>query len=561
MSAVTGLIVPPSFGENLLSDYAKVKAQPRVASYRGLGIFNEEVFKTAIQTPDDYVNFVSKALSLDAPPNSLSFARLSFMPDPTAETLLAWPGLPPESMQKMAWANIAPQIIINTRVDDILLYSNLSTQPWSPGWKIELRNRKKFPTARDYKEIEAAQSFIWNCNTETQLYQARERDQEQYTSFSKFLALIVRDSLTYDGIAIYTDMDKHRSIKSFSALPASLIRLAGPEGYKRVKRDFAVMIDEGSTVKRAFNRDELIWYVRNPRIDPGAGGYGFSEIDGGVRLLESFQNAYDLNADVFTKNATPNGMLILKGMGFTQNEIDLLSRAWMNMKRGVSKGWTLPALVVPPEGEVDILDMGALKGNEARYQDHLNMSFALFCALYRIPPRRFGMRISGKGPDAKPIESQMDILDDDDPGKVVLLGHIEKIINEYLLWPRWPNLIFSFTGKTPKEDAREYQAKELAKTFGERRASADFPDLRDLAKTEDEKLIASLMNLAPTDPGMAGIFQTIASVYMSAKFGKPGMGEKGDEARFPAQEDPGKAEDKGFTGGVRRDSRAERGKA
>ncbi len=559
MSAVTGLIVPPSFGESLLKDYSKSRAQPRVASFGGLGIYNEDVFKSAVQTPEDYVNFISKGLSLDTPPNSLAFSRLSYIPDPTAETLLAWPGLPPESLQKMAWANIAPQIIINTRVDDVLLYSSLSTQPSAPGWKIEMRDRKKFPSAKDFKEIETAQNFIWNCNTETQLYQARERDQERYTNFAKFLALITRDSLTYDGIAIYTDMDKHKSIKAFTAIPASMIRLAGPEGYKKNKKDFAVLIDEGNNVTRAFSRDELIWYVRNARIDPGAAGYGYSEIDGGVRLLESFQNAYDLNADVFTKNATPNGMLILKGMGFTQNEIDLLSRAWMNMKRGVSKGWTLPALVVPPDGEVDILDMGALKGNEARYQDHLNMSFSLFCALYRIPSRRFGMRISGKGPDAKPIENQADILDDEDPGKVVLLGHIERIVNEYLLWPRWPGLVFSFTGKTPKEDAREYQAKELAKTYGERRASSDFPDLETLAESEDEKFIARIMNLAPTDPGMAGIFQSVVSAYMNAKFGKQSMGEKGD-ARFPAQSDPGKAEDKGFIGGVRRNSRAERGK-
>ncbi len=57
-----------------------------------------------------YVDGICKALS--APPGVYNFGQLQTLPDPNAEGVIAWPGLPPETLRKMAATLLAPKIII-----------------------------------------------------------------------------------------------------------------------------------------------------------------------------------------------------------------------------------------------------------------------------------------------------------------------------------------------------------------------------------------------------------------------------------------------------------------
>ena len=73
------------------------------------------------------------------------------------------------------------------------------------------------------------------------------------------------------------------------------------------------------------------------------------------------------------------------------------------------------------------------------------------------------------------------------------------------------------------------------------------------------------MDLAPCDPGLAGIYQTVASVWLQTKMGMQAGGEesedgtkppskktpKKDNARFPGTVDGAKKEAHGRTAGTR----------
>ena len=62
------------------------------------------------------------------------------------------------------------------------------------------------------------------------------------------------------------------------------------------------------------------------------------------------------------------------------------------------------------------------------------------------------------------------------------------------------------------------------------------------------------MNLAPIDPGMAGIFQSlITAIIASKEKAKNEPAQPG--ARFPASKDPAKAESHGAMSGVRRSAK------
>lgn len=511
-------------------------------------------FENGLATTKSTLDLViEKAIS--APPKSYTFARMTTIPDPSNSSTIPWPGIAPEALQKVAKENLAPQMIIGMRVDDVLGYTTMATQPWRRGWKFEGIAGDQTVSDSDRKDMREAEEFLNNSNIETTNSTARERDEMQLTDFQRFIAAIVRDSLTYDGIAIWTDADDNGKVRGYKAMPAGNIRLCQPTGYNQDPKSFAVLVDEGGSIVQSFSRNELIWYVRNPRTDAVVAGYGYSELEIGVRLIQGFQNAVDLNCDTFNRSSIPNGILVLKGGGWVQKQVDVLSRIWGNLKKGITKAWALPVIATPKDGELEIIDLQDLKGTDVRYDNHMNMMIGAFCTVFRFPVRRLGYRISGKGKDTEPdSESSTNLIDDDDPGRKPLLVHLENVINQYLIWPRWPGIRFNFTGKDPKEDARQYEALQNARTWKESRAEAGLPTL---ASTVPEKLkeLAEIMEMCPVDPNKSGVFQTLVSTFMSAQAETEQAKQPGNTMQ--SKKDPAASEKHGHLSGVRRDSARE----
>lgn len=500
---------------------------------------------------EKYEKYLAKS-GVSIPPSMQSFVTMSYMPDLSNSGVVQWQGIPPESLSKMAQENVTPQMIIGMRIADVLSFSSLSHKSWKRGFRIEPRDTTAGKNKDIAKDILEAENFILNCNME---FSGPERDAAGYTSFRQFLATLTRTSLTYDGMAIWTDRnDEDGKILAFKCLDAGSIRMTLPSGYQGDPKIFAVAVDKTGTIIHTFKRSELVWYVRNPSANPDMYGYGLPEIQIGVRLIQGFQNALDLNVDTFNRNKVPNGMLLLKGVGWTQRQLDVLGRLWTNMKAGVTKSWTLPALAVPKDGDIDILDLTDIKGKEAYYQDLMNMTIGAFCTIFRFPPHRLGYKISGKGPDSE-LQNQAatDRIDQEDIGKEELLDHIELVINEYILWQRYPHLMFSFTGKNPKEDAREYEERKLSMNMKERRAMVGLKSFKDSIPkdaTNRAKLIemAELMDAAPVDPSLTGIYQSVIS----------GQSEGLSGARMTSNIDPAESESHGAISGVRRHNNDEK---
>ena len=518
----------------------------------GIGTYDVQSYVEFFKSQGDAI---MKGDGVNIPPSSQSFVTMSMMPDMSNSNIIQWVGIPPESLAKIASENIAPQMIIGMRIADILSYANLSNHPWKKGWRITHREADKNPTRETRKDVILAENFILNCNTQLT---GAERDARGYTSFRQFLAALTRDTLIMDGMAVWTDRGDDGKVQAFKCMYSGNIRLAMPGGYMNDPRIFAVAVDQSGTIITTFTREELVWYVRNPRSQPDVYGYGLSELQIGVRLIQGFQNAFDMNADTFQRNHVPNGMLLLKGVGWVQRQLDILTRVWNNMAAGVTKRWNFPALVVPKDGDLSVLDLSDIRGKEAYYQDFMNLSIGAFCTVFRFPPHRLGYKASGKGPDSEmPNQTAMERIDEEDIGKEELLDHIELMINEYLLSSRFPHLRFEFTGKNQKQDAREYEERSLAMTMKERRANVGLGSLEDAAKeSKDEAIIAvgKAMDMAPIDPGVAGIFQALISSQ-----GLTGKGI-GPEGRIDPKIDPAESELHGGISGVRRDSSQEKGK-
>ncbi|MDE2472758.1 MAG: hypothetical protein KGL35_29555, partial [Bradyrhizobium sp.] len=380
-----------------------------------------------------------KALGV-IPPQAFSYSSMSFLPDPANYGLMQWPGINPESLGKIVRENVAPVVIVRQRMADIARYAGQSTHYYKPGWHISMREPSETPTAEDREDIKRAERFIYNCSMDGSL-DPRDRDAHLIQPFETFLRGFINDTMTYDGWAVWTDMQQGK-VNAFANLPAGMIRLAMPtRGYKGNEKYFSALVDETGTPVKPFTREELTWRVRNVRNDPAVGGYGWPEAEMLVRIIQAFQGGVELNAGQFVNNSIPNGMLLLQGDYFNQDQVDALMREWTNMKRGMSKLWGMPVMAIPEGGKVELIQFMDMKGKDMMFRDHMNMMMGLCCLVWCYPIRRLGMFVSGHNRDNQPTQdAAIEIQGADDPGLPPLLHFVEDTINPYLLWPRWPRL-------------------------------------------------------------------------------------------------------------------------
>lgn len=515
----------------------------------------EEVFNLLKNAPPE----IAKAL----PPSFQTYATLSYQPDQYYSGTLVWPGIPPSSLTKIVQDNIAPNMIIGLRVADITAYSNISQQPWMPGWNLYPRFGESDSSVR--KKIKEAEYFL-QSGTVRPVTQS-ERRMNRLMPIRQFLAAIVRDSLTYDGIAIWTHRDKRGRVIDFAPVSAEHIRLVNTEiGYLGDKNIFAVGVDEIGNPVNTFTADELYWYVRNPRLNVEVHGYGNSEVQIGIDLINGFSNALTMNSTRFTSSSIPNGIMLIKN-GFNQRVLDAIQRQIINFTRGPSRRWTVPVIGSTDDIDIQMINLTDYSGVETLYPDYMNMLMGALSVVYRIPVTRMGYRPSGKISEPKDKDSQSgarssSLIHEADVGKVALLDDLEWVINDALIWPTFPELTFRFLGKNPVEDARQYQERVSTMTYGERRTLLGLPrlvsDIPSLPEGTDEEFrkavekILYLMDLAPGDKSLTGVFQSILS-------GQGLAGNKGASGTIGAnserRDDPAESEARGYISGVPAPSR------
>lgn len=493
-----------------------------------------------------------------SPPDMRTWAQqMNIMPDPQAKNIIPWPELPPQMLRVIMSEHLAPKMIVGLRCADIARYAVPSHRPWMPGWMVETKKDTHTPTDADDADKKAAFDFLQNCTIETT--DARVRDSMQLQGFPTFLETAVRDAMTFGAYAWWTDCDLKGRVKSFKCLSAFNIRLANQDGYNGDPNLYAVGVDDTNKVTHTFTRYELIWRPRTPRADATAGGYGYPEITQALTLIRGWTDAIELNVTTFNKNAIPPGILLSTGM-WTARQLDVLSRIWRNMKSGITKSHNIPVIPIPKDGSLELLSLDTLVDKDAVYQDFINMLTGALCAVYKFPVTRLGYHASGRGPDSKEDKPTSEAnVDMHDPGLAPELLQLENLVNEYLITPRWPHLVFSFTSKSPKDDARAYEIRMLAMSVSERRALVDLPALENIADKADKET-AKTFGLAPVDPGLTSLFSAIVTSKIAAESAETTAAMKPQPeqgAPFSAKKDPVKSAAHGHASGVRRDSKAE----
>lgn len=334
----------------------------RVSNADVFSIHQYAEFWTSVKKSMGGLQELSKASYFQlVPPNTQSFSRINYMPTSAAGEygILQWPGIPPESLEKMSKEHVAIEMLVGLRVDDVLRYADVSEFPWRPGWQIKARTGIEIDSSIR-REIKDATDFLINGGVGGTYNDPRLRDSLSRVDFSRFLAEITRSSLVFDGIAVWTEFDDFGKIVSFAPYPAQNIRLVANEpnantskqtnflnlyanstltnlnshNISRIPPFFAVAVDDTGNIIEKFTRYQLTWYVRNPRVDTYVNGYGFPEAEQGITLVNGFTNAIKFNADLFDKNAIPKGLLTIKGNFCYSEDTEVLTkRGWLTFDK------------------------------------------------------------------------------------------------------------------------------------------------------------------------------------------------------------------------------------
>ena len=460
-------------------------------------------------------------------------------------------GLGFDTMRRMVDQTPILSAIVLTRIRQVQRFCGIS-EDGGPGFDIVHRDREHQPTEGEKEKMRELRRFFENCGWEAR---PRLRKRLKRDSFSGYMAKLVRETLTYDACPVETEMkrDRAQGVDGFYAVDGSTIRLCDEEGYDGDDSLFAVQVIDGR-VTAAFSYDQLVYEVRNPRADVTVAGYGMGEPELLVRIATGFLNAMAYNISGFDKNSIPKGLLNLVGE-YPDAEMAAFKRYLQMMVQGAENRFALPVLSSKnQDGKATFVPFG-VEFNEMHFPRWMTFLTSIAAAIYGMAPdeinfESFAVSKSSLSGD----DTTEKLADSKDKGLHSVLSFIEGMHTDYFL-PEGTgaDFMFRFTGLTPKDQAREWEAKKLVMTTDELRAQLN------LGKHPDK-----VLGEAPLNPSLIGPWtqmrqqaerpegQDFGGGQPGGDFGQeddePGDDDGGDGR---AQEDAGEREEGPETGAAR----------
>ena len=381
------------------------------------------------------------------------------------------------TLREMARVCQPVSAITLTRQNQVARFARLPRWRGDIGIEVRMRDPEARPTKADKKRMRQIEDFILRCGA------ANDPDGMRRPGLDPYLRMVVRDMLTLDAGVSELREDRKGNLFDFWAVDASTIRLASPtyepnqaiktsygkthygiegQGFGGVAQDpkaaiaYVQLID--STPYAEFTLNEMAYWIRNPRTDLLANGYGFSELEMLIEIVTGYLNGVQYNTRYFTHGGIPEGVLSLVG-NYKQEDLDDFRRYWNAMVAGVGNTWRLPVLGFK-DGHG--LNWTSMKSNnrEMEFSQWLDFLTNLCCAIYQIDREEIGMGsksqgepggIGGEGGAQATLQHSLQ------KGLHPLLARIEHGINEEII-PRIDakdsdEFVFAFTGLDPDQES------------------------------------------------------------------------------------------------------------
>lgn len=292
------------------------------------------------------------------------------------------------SMAELPWVAMIHAPFINR----MARFSRPQETPYSLGFRIMLRDKRKPPSAAERKRIEEVTRMVQTCGN-------FRNDAERYTrdDFETFVRKVEQDSLTYATMTWEISRDRRGKPAAWEARDASTIyrvRPASPYGlYTPGDAAYCQVVDGKATVW--FGPEELCFAIRRPSSDIKSAGYGRPELMEALSLVNNILMAYVFNANFF-KQGGPPGVLNMIG-DVPKEKFEGFARAVRFMLSGVRNAFRTPIVQTPQGSDMKWVPFTNLSQKEMQFAEWVRNNYQDLCSLYGISPEDTGHYFGNSG--------------------------------------------------------------------------------------------------------------------------------------------------------------------
>jgi hypothetical protein len=355
--------------------------------------------------------------------------------------------------------------IVGKRVEQAAMYSvrclSREKHVSEPGFRVTMTNRDEVPTKADLKRMSEIEQFIEEGGyTEPP---DSEKPMGYQPGFEAFMRQFVRDSLTLDWTNIRrwsdTDNPKKYPVVAFCCEDAALIRrmvkepVAVENGvieYREFPKErtnttksiVLVKVDNDGSSRPLieFTKDELVTFVRRPRTDEQALGYGYSEIEQAWNAINIWCAARDYNASRFAKDSLPRGLLYIMA-NMNQQQVDSFTVNWQQMMRGLGNRWNTPIVRATPGAGANVgwtpFDMSS---REMEYSQFLFTVGLWMHCIYQIHPDETGFAAASPfRPPLSEASPEQTLKYSQDTGFNPIMRFVAGALNREVVWKLEPS--------------------------------------------------------------------------------------------------------------------------
>ena len=412
-----------------------------------------------------------------------------------------------EGLRQMVEQTPVLNSVIMTRVRQMSRFCQPS-EDGGPGFEIRHIDRKHILKGDEAEAARLLSKFFQNCGWE---FNARARKRLHRDTFKAFMARSYRDSLTYDAAPIETEFkrDKTLGLDGFYAVDGSTIRLCTEAGYEGDDQIFALQVVNGR-LATAYNYDQLVYEVRNPRADVRLAGYGQAETETLIRVVTGFLNAMTYNISAFDNNAIPKGMLHITG-NYAAEDLAAFKRYWNATVRGINNAWALPVMVSKDQESKAAFEKFGVDIDEMSFSKWMTFLVSIICSIFGMSPEEINFESFSAGRSSlSGTDTTEKLAASKDSGLFPDMAHFESVFTDFLVSPFADNLCFRWVGLKEEDEKWGQEAKKLILTVDELRAEEGYGPMQD-----------PMLGSAPLNPSLVGPWMQAQQPAQQPDYGTP----------------------------------------
>lgn len=387
--------------------------------------------------------------------------------------------------------------VIMTRVRQVNRFCNVS-EDGGPGFEIRHTDRKHILSPDEVESTQLLSQFISNCGWE---FNARARKKLKRDTFAQYMAKSMRDTLSMDACPVETEMKADRSLglDGFYAVDGSTIRLCTDEGYEGNDKIFALQTVNGRIVT-AYNYDQLIYEVRNPRTDVRLSGYGLAEPEMLIRVVTGFLNAMTYNIKGFDSNSVPKGLLHLSG-DYSQEDLIQFKRYWNSMVKGINNAWALPVMVSKDQESKATFENFGVEFNEMYFAKWMSFLCSIITSIYGMDPAEINFEsFAAQKSSLSGSDTGEKLANAKDKGLRPFMSFYEGMLTDFVVKEFADKYCFRWVGLDEEDAEESFAAQQLILTVNEMRAERGYEPYPTDGEGPD-------MGQAPLNPALIPIWQ------------------------------------------------------